>query len=122
VVGGQASPLAVLETFDRAPADLVVVPPAPAPHRRRQLRGRHIRDPIVVRLPVPLTAAQTAIPEDRLVLAVLRRCPAVDLDVAQVAATCALPPSVTTTALHRLVRAGLAREVLVRGRLRFGLP
>jgi hypothetical protein len=97
-------------------------PPPIPPRPRNRLRGRHIRAQAVLRMPVPLTAAQTAIPEDRLVLQALRRCPAIDLDAAQVAALAALPPSVTASALDRLVRTGLARDALVHGTVRFGLP
>jgi hypothetical protein len=90
--------------------------------RRYGLRGRHIRERGRLRPPVPLAVGQAVVAEDRLVLMVLRRRAAVDLDAAQVGAAAALPPSVTAPALDRLVRAGLVRAALVGGRERYGLP
>lgn len=90
--------------------------------RRYGLRGRHVRERGRLRPPVPLAVGPTERPEDRLVLQVLRRRAAVDLDAAQVGAAAALTPSITAPALDRLVRAGLVRTALVAGRERYGLP
>lgn len=98
---------------------------APAPPEdgsgRYRLRGRHIREHRMVRVGMALAAADIAVADDLLVLQVLR-WRAGDLDPAQVAAYSALPPSVVASALDRLVRSGLARDSLVDGRVRFGLP
>jgi hypothetical protein len=90
--------------------------------RRYGLRGRHVRERGRLRPPVPLAVGNAERPEDRLVLQVLRRRAAVDLDAAQVGAAAALTPSITAPALDRLVRAGLVRTALVAGRERYGLP
>ncbi|HEY6796926.1 MAG TPA: hypothetical protein VI248_19825 [Kineosporiaceae bacterium] len=89
---------------------------------RYVLRGRHIREHRLVRVGGALAAPDVAIADDLLVLQVLRLRPAVDRDPAEVAALSALPPSVVASALDRLVRSGLARDSLVSGRVRFGLP
>jgi hypothetical protein len=86
------------------------------------LRGRHVREHRLVRVGGALAAPDVAHADDLLVLAMLRLRPHVDLDAAQVAALAALPPSVVASALDRLVRSGLARDTLVGGRVRFGLP
>jgi predicted transcriptional regulator len=75
-----------------------------------------------LRVPVSLSVGHVERPEDDLVLQVLRRRPAIDLDTAQVGAAAALPPSAAASALDRLVRAGLVRGGLVSGRERYGLP
>jgi hypothetical protein len=89
---------------------------------RYRLRGRHVREHRLVRVGGALAAPDVALADDLLVLQVLRLRPLVDLDAAQVAALTALPPSVAASSLDRLVRGGLARDVLVGGRVRFGLP
>jgi DNA-binding IclR family transcriptional regulator len=76
----------------------------------------------MVRVGLALAAADIAVSDDLLVLQVLRLQPGGDLDPAQVAALSALPPSVVASSLDRLVRSGLARDALVDGRVRFGLP
>jgi hypothetical protein len=90
--------------------------------RHYPLRGRHVREHRLVRVGGALAAPDVALTDDLLVLQVLRQRPLVDLDAAQVAAFSALPPSVVAPALDRLVRSGLARDTLVGGRVRFGLP
>jgi hypothetical protein len=92
------------------------------PHRNgRRMRGRHVRPPGRLRVtPVP-TVPEPSTPQEQLVLLVLRRRP-IDLDAVQVAAAAGLPPSIAASALHRLVQAGLAQDLLVGGRLRFRLP
>lgn len=100
---------------------------AVAEHRRRwrgryRLRGRHVRERGRLRAPVPLAVPQVERADDRLVLQVLRRRPAVELDAAQVGVAAALPPSAAAPALDRLARAGLVRGSVVGGRERFGLP
>jgi hypothetical protein len=89
--------------------------------RRSRLRGRHIRPSGYSRVPIAPAVADVISVEEHLVLHVLRRRP-VDLDAVQVAALAALPPSVAVATLNELVRSGLARDVLVGNRLRFGLP
>jgi hypothetical protein len=89
--------------------------------RRGRLRGRHIRPLGYSRVPIAPAPTEVISLEEHLVLHVLRqRC--VDLDAVQVATQAALPPSVAVATLHELVRSGLARDVLVGNRLRFGLP
>ena len=90
--------------------------------RRYGLRGRHIREHRLVRVGLALAAADIADADDLLVLQVLRRRPLGTLDAAQVAAEAALTPSAVASCLDRLVRSGLARDLLVDGRIRFGLP
>jgi hypothetical protein len=92
-----------------------------SPGRRSPLRGRHIRPAGYSRVPIAQAVAEVVSVEEHLVLHVLRRRP-VDLDAVQVAALAALPPSVAVATLNELVRSGLARDVLVGNRLRFGLP
>jgi len=90
--------------------------------RRYRLRGRHIREHRMVRVGLALAAADIAVADDLLVLQVLRLQPLADLDPAQVCAVSALPPSIVASSLDRLVRSGLARDTLVDGRVRYGLP
>lgn len=90
--------------------------------RRSPLRGRHVRERAPQRAPVPLSVPYVERAEDRLVLHVLRGRAALDLDAAQVGAVAGLAPSAVAPALDRLVRAGLVRTVVVRGRERYGLP
>ena len=96
--------------------------PGPGGPRRYRLRGRHIREHRMVRVGLALAAADIAVADDLLVLQVLRLQPLADLDPAQVCALSALPPSIVASSLDRLVRSGLARDCLVDGRVRFGLP
>ena len=95
--------------------------PGHRPQHRSRLRGRHIRPAGYSRVPIAPAVADVLTVEEHLVLHVLRRRP-VDLDAVQVAAMAALPPSVAVATLNELVRSGLARDVLVGNRLRFGLP
>ena len=94
--------------------------------RRHRSQGRHIRQAGYSRPLSTPALPETAGPdvvnaEERLVLQVLRRRP-VDLDAVQVAVLSGVPPSLATAALQRLVRVELVSDVLVSGRLRYGLP
>ena len=96
--------------------------PRPPGRRSRRPRGRHVREQRLVRVGAALAAPDLEVVDDVLVLQVLRRHGTGDLDAAQVSARSALPPSVVASALDRLVRGGLARDLLVDGRVRYGLP
>jgi len=96
--------------------------PRPPGRRSRRPRGRHVREQRLVRVGAALAAPDLEVVDDVLVLQVLRRHGSGDLDAAQVSARSALPPSVVASALDRLVRGGLARDLLVDGRVRYGLP
>lgn len=125
LAGGRTSPLATGASLPVArgpvpwrPASGTPVPAAPA----RRMRGRHVREHRLVRVGLALAAADIAVADDLLVLQVLRLQPLGDLDAAQVSALSALPPSIVAPSLDRLVRSGLAKDRLVDGRVRFGLP
>jgi len=135
----RSAPVAVLDLFGAGPFGAepaaptagsgTDVEPAAGAHRHtvpprwggRRLRGRHVRPAGYSRVPIMQEPPEAVSVEENLVLHVLRRRP-VDLDTVQVAALTGLPPSVAADTLHELVRNGLARDVLVGSRLRFGLP
>ena len=117
-----AAPLAPAGARPAAPRHPAAPRPVVRAPRRYRLRGRHIREHRMVRVGLALAAADIAVADDLLVLQVLRLQPLADLDAAQVCALSALPPSIVASSLDRLVRSGLARDLLVDGRIRFGLP
>jgi len=120
--GDAGRPAGARPDFDRTLDAGAPAGPRPRSGGRGRL-ARHARDPFAaLRAAGPLAVAEVADPADRVVLAVLRSAPLADLDACQVAARAALTPTAAAVVLDRLVRAGLARDVVVAGRPRFGLP